>query len=202
MSSAIRDAGQTLIDLLRLNLVPAVVPNNDQIGLLSPTDVNNPGGTLISLFLYSVMPAAEFRNENEAPRLRGNTIPQAMPVELYYLLTTYSQQNPDLTERTLESHLLLGQAMRVFFDNAILTGSALRGALPRDSELRLTYQPITVEDMTRIWSVFPQSSLRTSVSYVLSPVSLLSIKIPGVQPVTSRHTDLDQMVPTPQGGAD
>ena len=202
MSTAIRDAGQTLIDLLRLNLVPTVVASNDQIALLAPTDVNQQGGTLISLFLYSVMPAAEYRNENEVPGLRGSTAPQAMPLELYYLLTTYSQQNPDLTERTLESHLLLGEAMRVFFDNAILTGSALRGALPRDEELRLTFQPITVEDMTRIWSVFPQSSLRTSVSYVLSPVKLLSIKTPSVQPVASRRMDLDQMVPAPQGGAD
>src|SRR5262249_35266335 len=154
---------------------------------------------VLSLFLYSVMPAAEFRNQNEVPGLRGAGLPPAMVVDLYYLLTAYGQQNTDPTERTLQSHLLLGEAMRVFFDSGVLTGSVLRGSLPRDSELRLTFQPITVEDMTRIWSVFPQSTMRTSVSYVLSPVLLESKRTPVVVPVGSRQTNLDAMVPVPGG---
>src|SRR5262249_12069603 len=151
---------------------------------------------LISLFLYSIMPAAEYRVQNEVPFLSGDSQPPSFPVELYYLLTTYPQQNPDPTDRTLQTHTLLGFAMRVFFDNAILTGSALRGSLPRDEELRLTYQPITVEDMTRIWGVFPGNSLRTSVSYVLSPVRILSARVPGGTRVASRQSDLDHLVPS------
>jgi hypothetical protein len=195
MSSAIRDAGETLITLLRANLVPDPVPTPELIALLSPNEVNQPGSVLISLFLYSVMPAAEYRNQNEIPGLSNND-PPSQPVELYYLLTTYPSPNIDPTERTLQSHLLMGAAMRVFFDNTILTGSALQGSLPRDSELRLTYQPMTVEDMTRIWNVFTGNSLRTSVSYVVSPVRLMSTRTLGGAPVTSRQSDVDHVVPT------
>src|SRR6266480_4025432 len=120
MSSAIRDAGETLIDLLRTNLVPGVVPNNDQIAMLSPTEVNQPGAVLISLFLYSIMPAAEYRNQNEVPFLSENNQPPSMPIELYYLLTAYPQQNPDPTDRTLQTHMLMGFAMEGCFVNAIL----------------------------------------------------------------------------------
>jgi hypothetical protein len=196
MSSAIRDAGESLIDLLRTNLVPDVVPLAEQIAMLSPTEVNQPGAVLISLFLYSIMPAAEYRNQNEVPFLSDANQPPSMPVELYYLLTTYPQQNQDPTERTLQTHLLMGFAMRVLFDNAVITGSALRGSLPRDEELRLTFQPITVEDMTRIWSVFPGNSLRTSASYVLSPVRLLSSRALGGARVVSRQRDVDHIVPS------
>src|SRR5260370_21964048 len=195
MSSAIRDAGETLITLLRTNLVPDPVAHEEQIALLSPTEVNQPGSVLISLFLYSIMPAAEYRNQNEIPGLSENGEPPSEPLDLYYLLTAYQQPNNDENDRTLQTHLLMGAAMRVFFDNAILTGSELRGGLPGTSELSLTYQPITVEDMTRIWSVFPGNSLRTSVSYVLSPVRLISTRTFASAPVVSRQSDVDHLVP-------
>jgi hypothetical protein len=85
--------------------------------------------------------------------------------------------------------------MRVFFDNGILTGSLLRGDLPRDEELRLTLQPITIEDLTRIWSVFPETALQPSVSYLVTPVRLRSNRTRGGARVVSRQIDEDHVVP-------
>ena len=200
MSSAIRDAGLTLIELLRDNLVrnpidpthPIQFPN--QIGLLSPRDVSQNADVRLSLFLYSITPSAELRNELEIP---GNTMfpgEISEPLDLHFLLTAFSPLN-DVTERTLDEHLLLGFAMRVFFDNGILVGSMLHGNLPRDEELRLTLQPMTIEDLTRIWSVFPDSVLHASASFLLTPVRLRSTRTLGGARVSSRQTDVDQVVP-------
>jgi hypothetical protein len=95
----------------------------------------------------------------------------------------------------LDAQLLLGQAMRVFFDNGILTGSLLEGDLPRDEELRLSLQPITIEDLTRIWSVFPETALQPSVSYLVTPVRIRSNRTRGGAPVVSRRLDTDHAVP-------
>ncbi len=200
MSSAISDAGLTLIELLRDHLVANPtdpthpIQFDTQIALLSPRDVTQNGDVRLSLFLYSITPAADMRNELEIP---GNTAFNgeiSEPLDLHFLLTAFSPLT-DATDRTLDEHLLLGFAMRVFFDNGILAGSTLRGNLPRDEELRLTLQPMSIEDLTRIWSVFPDSVLHASVSFLLTPVRLLSARTVGGARVSSRRTDVDQVVP-------
>jgi hypothetical protein len=190
MSAAIRDVGETLIELLRAAL-PGILP--DQIALLSPAEANAIGVRL-TLFLYSIAPAVEYRNELEIPGNSTDDVPVSMPLNLFYLLTAFSPPQ-DPTNRTLDSHLLLGQAMRVLFDNGCLTGSLLRGDLPRDEELRLSLQPITVEDLTRVWSVFPETPLQPSVSYLVTPVRILSDRTRGGARVVSRRVDSDHVVP-------
>lgn len=195
MSSAIRDVGETLIELLRDNLKDLVQAPNDEIVLLPPAEAKT-GGVRLTLFLFSIAPVVEMRNEYEIPGNPSNDEPVSKPLNLYYLLTAFappSGNNP--TDRTLDAQLLLGAAMRVFFENGTLTGSVLRGELPRDEELRLTLQPMTVEDLTRIWSVFPDSVLHPSVSYLVSPVKLRSYRTRGGRPVITRQADADQMVP-------
>jgi hypothetical protein len=191
MSSAIRDVGETLIDLLRND--PIVTIPDAQIALLSPAEANA-NGVRLTLFLYSICPAGEYRNELEIPGAAIDDAPVSEPLNLYYLLTAFSPPQ-DPTIRSLESQLLLGQAMHVFFDNGILTGSQLRGDLPRDEELRVTLQPITIEDLTRVWSVFPETALQPSVSYLVTPVRLRSTRTRGGARVVSRQIDADHAVP-------
>jgi hypothetical protein len=191
MSSAIRDVSETLITLLQTEL-SVIVPIPDQIALISPAEASA-NGVRLTLFLYLITPSSELRNELEIP---GNTIddePVSQPLDLYYLMTAFSPPQ-DPTSRTLDAQLLLGQAMRVFFENGTLTGSVLRGNLPLDEELRLTLQPITNEDLTRIWSVFPETILTASVAYLVTPVRLRSTTTRGGQRVVSRQTEFDHIV--------
>lgn len=199
MSSAIQDVGQTLVDLLRANLDQIVTDPDDEIVLLSPVEALKVTGVRLSLFLYSVAPAVELRNEMEIPGNTADDEAVSMPLDLYYLLTVFTPPvgGDTPTARTLESHMLLGHAMRVLFDNGTLTGSLLRGELPREEELRLTLQPMTVEDLTRIWSVFPESILHTSVSYLVTPVRLRSNRNRGGRAVVERGADVDHLVPKP-----
>jgi len=191
MSTAIRDVGETLIELLKND--PIVTIPDAQIALLSPAEANA-NGVRLTLFLYSISPAADYRNELEIPGVALDDEPVSSPVNLYYLLTAFSALQ-DPTSRSLDAQLLLGQAMRVLFDNGILTGSFLRGDLPRDEELRLSLQPITIEDLTRIWSVFPETALQPSVSYLVTPVRIRSNRSRGGALVVSRQVDADHAVP-------
>ena len=46
-----------------------------------------------------------------------------------------------------------------------------------DLELRLSINPITMEDMTRIWGVFPDATFSSSVAYIVTPVPIESDRI-------------------------
>jgi hypothetical protein len=196
MSSAIRDVGETLIELLRSD--PIITIPDPQIALVSPAEANA-SGVRLTLFLYSISPVAELRNELEVPGNGTDDEPVSLPLNLYYLLTAFSPPQ-DPTARSLESQLLLGQAMRVFFDNGHLSGSVLRGDLPRDEELRLTLQPLSIEDLTRIWSVFPETALEPSVSYLVTPAKVRSDRTRGGARVVSRQLDSDHVSPISSQG--
>lgn len=194
MSSAIANTSQALLDLLRAELAGIVQPT--QIALLSPAEAGMAGGIRLTLFLYALAPSAELRNELEIPGAAVGNGAVSQPLDLYYLLSAFpSPMTPVPSERTLDSQLLLGHAMRVFFDNGILSGSMLRGELLREAdELRLTLQPMTTEDLTRLWGVFPNTGLQPSVSYVVSPVRLRSQRTRGGHPVVARQADADQVI--------
>jgi hypothetical protein len=190
----IRDVGETLVELLRSELA-GLVNSPQQIALTSPVNAEQQQIRL-TVFLYSVTPTAELRN---APPIRlapGQERRPPLPLDLYYLMTAFAPDTiQDPTDRTLEADRLLGAAMQVLYDNGILSGGTLRGIIPRDSELRLTLQPITVEDLTRVWSVFPEQVYRASVSYLVTPARIDSRVVMSGQRVVMKQVDLDRIVP-------
>jgi hypothetical protein len=190
----IRDVGESLVELLRSELV-GLVNSPQQIALTSPVNAEQQQIRL-TVFLYSVTPTAELRN---APAIRvapGQERRPPLPLDLYYLMTAFAPDTiHDPTDRTLEADRLLGAAMQVFYDNGMLSGGLLRGVIPRDTELRLTLQPITVEDLTRIWSVFPDQVYRASVSYLVTPARIDSRVVVSGQRVVMKQVDLDRIVP-------
>jgi hypothetical protein len=193
MMSAIRDVGETLVELLRANLQGLAGP--DLVALCSPTDANANANIRVGAFLYSINPSADLRNELEIPYQEGPNLVADQPLDLYYLVTCYRRTGMDPTLPVQDAHLLLGQVMRIFFDHATLTGSVLKGQLPRDQEIRLTHQPITVEDVTRLWGSLPNVALQTSVSYLVSPVRIRSTRGAPANKVLSRRSDFAPMVP-------
>lgn len=193
----IHDVGLTLIELLRSELGGPgnLVPNPDHIALMSPVDAEAERIRL-TLFLYSVTPTAELRNAELPPAHPGPSRRNPLPLDLYYLMTSFAPDTiQDPTDRTLEAHRLLGTAMQVMYDHGTLSGSLLRGDLALDERLRLTLQPITVEDLTRIWSVFPDNAYRASVSYLVTPARIESDRFIDGQRVVQTRTDVDRIVP-------
>lgn len=178
----IKDVSQTLLDLLKTNL-PDVA-----IDLLSP---KHPGANRLTLFLYKVLENPDFKNAPN-PTLTttndGKLVETRAPLtlDLYYLLTAHSGE-----ASLIQAHKALSRAMRVFYDNGVLQGSLLRAddpskGLTADATLRITLNPMSMEDMTRIWSVFPDKPYEISVAYLVTPVAIESTRVQESAPVVDQ----------------
>ncbi|MFQ5628757.1 MAG: DUF4255 domain-containing protein [bacterium] len=191
--TAIHDVGLTLVSLLDNELKNII--GADRISLESPAEVDT-GDTRLSLYLYSIIENPDLKNTQKIvidPKTQNYP---SLVLDLYYLLTSYAPDNLSPREQTQESQRNLGRAMRLLYDNGIIGGTKLQGSLKdKPLELHVTLNPITVEDLTRIWSVFPEQFYRTSVSYVVTPVPIESQRNLESQRVVRKDADHDQMAP-------
>lgn len=146
----------------------------------------------VNLFLYNVMPNAAWRNMPVPSQVkRGESAMPPLALNLYYLITAYTRDTSDGGDTS--GHKLLGTVMSIVNDHAILKAADL--AIP-ESDLqnqvdgvRLTLQPLSVEEIFRLWSGF-QAQYRTSVAYEASVVlidSTLPTRTP--LPVLQRGRD-------------
>ena len=98
--TAIADIGNALTELLRLNIVPEVLANEESIGVCSPEDK---GDFLLGLYLYDIKQSEVFRNsEMQIMDSKRQKYPP-VNLELYYMLTAYS--NGDVKFRSLEEKM-------------------------------------------------------------------------------------------------
>lgn len=165
----------------------------------SPLDTARRGatGNQINLFLYQVLPNAAWRNQDIPRQMKqGETGQPPLALTLSYLLTAYSGEDNDAG-----SHALLGGAMRVFHDHAVLNVADMAEATsPIDAaftsdlkshceHIRITLQPLTLDEMSKVWTIF-QTPYRMSAAYQVSAVLIESrrqVKAP--LPVLQRGTD-------------
>lgn len=155
-------------------------------------------GDRINLFLYQTQLNATWRNMDIPSQVKpGETGQPLLPLNLYYLLTAYAQ-NEDYPNPT--SHRLLGQAMSIFHDHPILTSADIKAALPTNDfleydldqqleQVRIVYQPMSVEELFNLWSTF-QTPYRISAAYEVSVV-LIESRLPAKTPlpVLKRQSD-------------
>lgn len=172
---AIADVGKTLVELLNEKMSNEL---GGSIILGSPTDVT---GNSVSLLLFLYKAAENPSMKNQVPQNMGVDRLKEPPLvlDLYYMLTTFAPGSiEDVTKRTQQQHELLGDAMRVLYDNAILSGSRLKGSLAGSSEeLRITLNPLALDDLHKIWNIFPQQSFRASLGYIVTPVVIDSLTV-------------------------
>ena len=195
LDQTIRDVSRTLLDLLKTNM------SDVAMDLLSP---RFPGANRLTLFLYKVLENPDLKNAGDTTLTTtpdGKVIEKRKPLtlDLYYLLSAHSRDT-----NLLEAHTALSRAMRVFYDNGILQGSLLRNdadpiagtpsrGLTKDSVLRITLNPISMEDMTRIWSVFPDTPYEISVTYLVTPVEIESTRTEDSAPVVDQFHEHGQL---------
>jgi hypothetical protein len=160
------DAIKRATDALRARLQGALdakqVPGDVFVG---PLDDAQAHGAPLILFLYRIAPNSSLRNRER--RVASNQPPQvdvfhnSLPLDLYFLLTvgTTSEQNED---RLLGA---LGLAMQSLQIEPELTGPAVNF-----ETVRIALEPLTTDDASRIWALFPTANYRTSVAYLASPV--------------------------------
>lgn len=191
--TAISDVGSTLIRLLKDNMSD-LIPQESSLALVSPVDAEAKDVRL-ALFLYGVSENAHMKNQEMEMAGPDRLRHPPLILELYYLLTAYApKQIPDASDRTLFEHRLLGRAMSVLYDNAVLGGPMLQDGLAGlDEELRVTLHPITLDDLTKMWTTFPSLQYRPSVSYAVTPVRIDSNRFVTAGRVVSRDLGFTQI---------
>jgi hypothetical protein len=122
-------------------------------------------GNQINLFLYRTSIDAAWRNQ-DPPGLRpGETGQPPLPLVLSYLMTAYGEDDDDLL-----AHRLLGAGMQVINDQPVLSPAAIASALAgsglenQPEPIRVTWQPIPMDEISRLWATF-STGYRISVSF-------------------------------------
>ncbi len=133
-----------------------------------PSTARNGGSSeQINIFLYSThyntafsnvpMPGASRNGEQSFPPL---------PLVLKYLVTAYGANDDDISGQQI-----MGQAMSLLHDHPLLGPTDISGISP-DSNLheqieriRITPDPLSLDDMSKLWTSFQSAEYRLSTGY-------------------------------------
>lgn len=148
---------------LQRALVASGDPGSVFVGPLD--DPDSQGASLI-LFLYRVAPNASLRNREHRvpssnPASPALVFQNSLPLDLYYLVTVGTR--PGMSEEVLLR--TLGFAMRELHLDPDLVGQEVG-----HETVHTSLEPLTTEEASRIWTLFPTANYRTSVAYVATPV--------------------------------
>lgn len=129
----------------------------------------------LNLFLFQVSPNGALRNTDMPGQVMpGESGQPPAALDLHYLVTAYGQDDDDA-----RAHMLMGQVVRIFHDRPLLDRADIQAALIENDlhlqveRVRLTPQPISIEEMSKMWSTF-QTQYRVSSVYVVSVVLIES----------------------------
>lgn len=159
-----------------------------------PPDVleHHDPGSALNLFLYHVVRNSGYENldiptHNTSGELVKTPV---LALNLYYLLTAYTSKSHELED--IQRQQILAKAMIALNEKPILTRKDIHQAritnddipdtdtgdhLDNQVELvKISFQPQSLEEMSKLWSTFFQTHYRLSVSYVATAVLLDSVK--------------------------
>lgn len=187
-ADAIFNTTQALTARLQAALTASTVPGTVFVGPLDDPDAT---GAALILFLYRVMPNASLRNR-ERRVLDTSTPPQiivykdSLPLDLYFLITVGTR--PGQSEEPLLR--ALGYVMRELQIDPDLTGPIVN-----HDTVHVSLDPLSTDEVSRVWSLFPTANYRTSVAYVASPVWI----DPAQPPAVAERVAQDTMRTAPGG---
>lgn len=201
MSNALAIASVTAVlkDLLNNGLIDhdlAASVGDVTVSALAPDRIDvaeSKETSRLNLFLYRVTPNQGWRNaglpSRDADGERLTNPPLAL--DLHYLLTAYGAAE-------LHAEILLGYGMQLLYETPVLTRAAIRrslappsavtpgGGLPpalealftselaeQVEQIRITPQPLTTEEISKLWAAF-QTKYRPTAAYQVSVVLIES----------------------------
>lgn len=202
MSTALAIAGVTAVlrDMLNDGLinhnVSGVIGTTVTVTALPPdrVPINGAENTQINLFMHQVTPNLSWRNE--ALPSRDSTGAQRLSnpplaLDLHYLVSAYGAED-------LHTEILLGYAMQLFHENAVLSRAAINTALSPSpnigvvlppalraladcgladqlEHIRISPSSMNTEEMSRLWSAL-QANYRPTAAYHVSVVLIESTR--------------------------
>jgi hypothetical protein len=140
------------------------------VTILAPDE--DDGGCRVNLFLYKIQENPTLKNMDwEVKRGSPNKlVPPPLSLTLFYLMTAYSTN--DTLNGNASAHAILGEAMRVFYENPIVPPLYLADEIKDAKEqVKIMLNTLDLEELSKIWSTFTKA-FRLSVLYEVSVVQL------------------------------
>ncbi|MEH2048232.1 DUF4255 domain-containing protein [Nostoc sp.] len=153
---------------------------------------NIPTENNLSLFLYRVVENSEVKNRALEARNGNHLHYPPLALNLFYIITPLMKDGND-DEASKNAHKLLGKVMQIFYDHATVKETGLKGVLQNTAEeLRIIWNPISIEDMTKLWSSFMRPYY-LSVSYEVKVVYIDSERETGAEQVRRKQIEYTQI---------
>jgi Pvc16 N-terminal domain len=157
---------------------------------VGPPVVEDVGSRTVSLFLFHIVPNQALRNERHYVARPGDaTGPlvegQALPLDLRYLVSVFRTAGGGGGMADPDELLTLGKVVQALHEQPFIE---VPGQLAR-----VTPEPYPMEELSRVWGLFPQTSYRTSMVYLLSPVFVALDAPPAGPPVLERTSRLGSL---------
>ena len=163
--TAIVEAGEALIELLRDGMTPEPISNRELISMCSPHESEN---NQLTVYLFHMEDDRQggqdgyYQYSNDVQKRRASQF------NLSFLITAHSKAPSHMKEA--DRYRMIGALVQVIKDNPVLPRELLRGSLAdTGAELHLSVERPNFEQMIKIWN-------NTSSPYKLSIVC----KIAGV----------------------
>jgi hypothetical protein len=165
---------------------------------------NKDSGRRVNLCLYQTTINGAWRNRDMPNKVRaGETGQPPLPLCLYYLITAYSED-----EDETKAQQVLGKAMSILHDHPLLGANEIEEATETDvagsdlheqiERIRITPQPLSLEEISKLWAAF-QASYRLSTAYEVSVVLIESTR-PTRTPLPVLRRGEDDRDPIVQAG--
>ena len=120
-----------------------------------PTKLTKP---TVNLFLFRVTENPFAKNQDWAAVGASELSRPPLALNLFYVLTPFAKDKVD-------EYSVLGEAMRVFYENSIIPDGLLKGSLENAPvELKVDLLQTSFEDLARIWTALTKP-YRLSVCY-------------------------------------
>lgn len=175
--TAIADVGNTLVTLLRDRTGDSI--DDAEIALGSPGDEGAGDDFRLTVYLYDVRENEHLSNDRARPESTGRPAGAALVLDLHYLLTAHpkkKQQNTKRTRKSLDQHEVLGRAMQILADNAIVRRPDLDDDIADEDALTVSISSTERRDLLDIWGTFTEVPYQPSVPFVVSPVVIDSAR--------------------------
>jgi hypothetical protein len=155
---------------------------------VGPPNAEDVGARTLALFLFHVVPNQAMRNERHFVARSGDASgplvdADALHLDLRFLVSVFRSAGAGGGGMADPDELVtLGRAIRALHDQPFIDGNQVP-----DQHCRITPEPYPMEELSRVWGLFPETSYRTSVVYLVSPVAI-SLEPPRIGPPVLQRT--------------
>ena len=161
--TALVEAGNALVEMLRENLTPEPIGNRELIALCSPHESEN---NQLTLYLYQVEEDTQGAQSGYYQVSRDTERLRPARYNLRFLVTAHSKAPAQLKEA--DQYRMVGAALQVLRDHPIIDQAYLSGSLAeQNAQVHVVLEKTTQDQLLKIWN-------NTSTAYKLSFVVLLT----------------------------